>query len=303
MRIIDSETHVITPAGIACCYPMEEKWRWPYIPPPAKKLATLVAESIKKDDWEEITETLIGHMDRYGVEQSIIMRGAFPARNSDLSRIAAKYPDRLKIFTSWDLENVVGQPPRETPAGVDALERGFSEHGALGAGEFELRRFAPMRPEDSYLGFIPTMEVCNKYKKPIMFHTGYDGTHAAMGYKNPLWLEPLAVDFPDVPLMIAHMGKYDIVHFEYAMMLARKCRNIYLTTSNTKSEFITRAVEEIGPDRLIFGTDWSMQHGIIGLKKGFDVHARNIDAVKEARIDEAEKALILGENLANLLGI
>jgi predicted TIM-barrel fold metal-dependent hydrolase len=76
-----------------------------------------------------------------------------------------------------------------------------------------------------------------------------------------------------------------------------------LTTSNTRREFIERAVEEIGAERLIFGSDWSMQHGIVGGKKGFDVYTHNLAAVLDAKISESEKALILGENLARLLGI
>jgi predicted TIM-barrel fold metal-dependent hydrolase len=87
------------------------------------------------------------------------------------------------------------------------------------------------------------------------------------------------------------------------MMLARKNANVYLTTSNTRTDFIERAVAEIGAERLIFGSDWSMQHGILGEQQGFDVYAKNLDAVRNARIDESEKALILGENLAGLLGI
>jgi predicted TIM-barrel fold metal-dependent hydrolase len=147
------------------------------------------------------------------------------------------------------------------------------------------------------------MEICRKHNKPIMFHTSYDGSKVSMAYKNPIMLEPLAFEFPDVPIMVCHMGKYDVTFFEYAMMLARKCGNVYLTTSNTRTEFIERAVAEIGAERLIFGSDWSMQHGILGGRQGFDVYAENLDAVRKARLDEAEKALILGVNLANLLGI
>jgi predicted TIM-barrel fold metal-dependent hydrolase len=116
-------------------------------------------------------------------------------------------------------------------------------------------------------------------------------------------LEPLAFAFPEVPIMVAHMGKYDQTFFEYAMMLARKCTNVYLTTSNTRREFVERAVGEIGAERLIFGSDWSMQHGILGERQGFDVYEKNLDIVRDAAIDDAEKALILGGNLASLIGI
>jgi predicted TIM-barrel fold metal-dependent hydrolase len=122
-------------------------------------------------------------------------------------------------------------------------------------------------------------------------------------YRNPIHFEPLAAEYPDVPIILAHMGKHDTWFFEGALMLARKRDNVYLSTSNTRREFVARAVEEIGAERLIWGSDWSMQHGILGLRQGFDVHAINLDVVRQAGLSEDEQRLILGENLARLLGL
>ncbi len=303
MRILDSEAHAVNPAGIDCCYPTLPKWRYPYIPGALPSLRGVVAESVRKGAFDNLTDALLERMNRHGVEKAVIMRGNFPARNADLAAIVTRHPDRFVAFASWDLELPVGSPPRESPKGLEALERGFTEHGCLGAGEFGLHRFEPTAPEQAYLGYVPTLELCRKHKKPVMFHTSYDGGKMLSGYKNPIMLEPLAFEFPDVPILACHMGKYDLTFFEYAMMLARKCPNVYLTTSNAKQEFIERAVEEIGAERLIFGSDWSMQHGMLGERQGFDVYEKNLDAVRKARLDEAEKALILGGNLAALLGI
>jgi predicted TIM-barrel fold metal-dependent hydrolase len=282
---------------------MNTKWRYPYIPGALPQIRTVVAESVRAGHFDDLTATLIDRMDRHGVEKAVIMRGAFPARNADLAAIVAKHPDRFAAFAAWDTESPVGNPPRESPKGLEAVERGLTEHGCLGVGEVELSRFAPLSPENAWQGYVPTLEICRKHGKPIMFHTSYDGGKVPMQYKNPIMLEPLAFEFPDVPILVCHMGKYDTTFFEYAMMLARKCQNIYLTTSNTRTAFIERAVEEIGPERLIFGSDWSMQHGILGERNGFDVYEKNLDAIRSARLDEGEKTLILGENLAGLLGI
>ena len=304
MRIIDSEAHVLNPAGIECCYPTSPQWRYPYIPGALPTLRGVVAESVKKGAFDNLTDALLKRMDRHGIEKAVIMRGNYPARNADLAAIVAKHPHRFVSFAGWDLEAPIGNPPRESPKALAALERGFTEHGCKGAGEFGLPRFEPLAPDVAWQGFVATLELCRKHGgKPVMFHTGYDAGRVLSGYKNPIHFEPLEFEFPDVPIMIAHMGKYDLTFFEYAMMLARKCPNIYLTTSNTRTEFIERAVEEIGAERLIFGSDWSMQHGILGEKQGFDVIEKNLTAVRRARISDTEKALILGENLARLIGI
>ena len=224
-----------------------------------------------KGDFEDVSETLLARMDRHGVEKTILMRGNFPAPNAAMAEILKRHPDRFVAFSSWDAEAPAGTPPRETAKGLAALERGLTEYGFLGAGEFDLARFMPLPPERAYEGYLSTIELCRHHKKPIMFHTSYDGGKVPMAYKNPIMLEPLAFEYPDVPMLVCHMGKHDVTFFEYAMMLARKCKNVYLTTSNTRRDFIERAVEEIGPERLIFGSDWSMQHGILGERQGFDV--------------------------------
>jgi uncharacterized protein len=276
MRIIDSETHPISPNGVEDCYPMDEVWRYPYIPGALPKIRQVVGQALAENRWDDLTSELLREMDQHGVEKAVIMRGAFPARNADLAAIVKQHPNRFVGFAGWDLAAATGSPPHETWESLDALERGFRDHGFLGAGKFELGRFSPIPPDQAWMGYIPTLELCRKYHKPIMFHTSYDGSPTPIRYKDPLMFEPLAGEYPDVPVLIAHMGKYDLTYFEAAMILARRRRNVYLTTSNTRREFIERAVEEIGAERLIFGSDWSMQHGIVGGKKGFDVYTHNL---------------------------
>jgi predicted TIM-barrel fold metal-dependent hydrolase len=303
VRIIDSETHVLNPTGLEFCYPMDVTWRYPYIPGALPTTPGVIAQALKADAWDNLTDELLVRMDRHGIERAVVMRGAFPAHNAQLAAVVAKHPDRFLAFAGWDLHQPVGDPPVESPAALAALERGFTEFGFPGCGEFELGRFLPRPAHEAYLGFVPTLELCRRYKRPIMFHTSYDGGPTPMAYKDPMSLERLISDFPDVPILIAHMGKYDVTFFESALMLARRRSNVYLTTSNTRSAFVERAVEEVGAERLIFGSDWSMQHGIIAEKKGFDVYAKNLDVVRLANIDEGEKRLILGENLAGLLAL
>src|SRR5262245_37040830 len=129
MRILDSEAHPLNPAGIDCCYPSQPKWRYPYIPGAHPKIRTMVAESVEAGKFDDYTDALIAAMDRHGVEKTVIMRGNFVARNADMAAIIAKHPDRFVGFTGWDVEAPAGNPPRESPKAIAALERGFTEHG------------------------------------------------------------------------------------------------------------------------------------------------------------------------------
>ena len=118
MRILDSEAHAINPTGIEGCYPTKPQWRYPYIPGPSPSLRGVVADSVAKGRFDDLTDQLLARMDLHGVEKTVIMRGAFPARNADMAGIVKKHPDRFVAFSGWDLESPIGNPPREGPKGL-----------------------------------------------------------------------------------------------------------------------------------------------------------------------------------------
>jgi uncharacterized protein len=82
---------------------------------------------------------------------------------------------------------------------------------------------------------------------------------------DPLALAAVASKFPKVPVIIPHFGAG---FFREALMAADQCQNILLDTSSSNSwlkyypgltlEAVFRqALEVVGPDRLLFGTDSS----------------------------------------------
>src|SRR4029079_19385947 len=81
----------------------------------------------------------------------------------------------------------------------------------------------------------------------------------------PLTLSTVAAKFPKVPVIIPHFGAGFL---RETLMAADQCPNIHLDTSSSNSwikyhpgltlEAVFRqALEVVGPDRLIFGTDSS----------------------------------------------
>lgn len=84
-------------------------------------------------------------------------------------------------------------------------------------------------------------------------------------YGNPLSLHRVALDHPELPIIIPHFGAG---FFREALMVADLCPNIYLDTSSSNQwvkyesnldlkEVFRRALEVLGPERLLFGTDSS----------------------------------------------
>ena len=122
-------------------------------------------------------------------------------------------------------------------------------------------------------------------------------THSGEAYSKPEDFIPFANDFPDVKLILAHIGCTDD---EYPAHQVRgiqmsKHDNVYADTSSARSMIsgiIEYAVKEVGPERILFGTDTPLYHA----------------PCQRARIDEAEisdeaKRLILRANAAALLGL
>jgi len=87
----------------------------------------------------------------------------------------------------------------------------------------------------------------------------------AMRFSNPLDLHSVALSYPELPMIIPHFGAGLL---REALMVADLCPNIYLDTSSSNSwikyhpalnlEAVFRqALEVVGADRLLFGTDSS----------------------------------------------
>jgi uncharacterized protein len=86
-----------------------------------------------------------------------------------------------------------------------------------------------------------------------------------MRFGNPLDLHGVAMRFPGVPIIIPHFGAGML---REALMLADCCPNVHLDTSSSNSwirhtpgltleQVFKTALDVVGPDRLIFGSDSS----------------------------------------------
>jgi uncharacterized protein len=123
-------------------------------------------------------------------------------------------------------------------------------------------------------------------------------------YGNPLDLHALAAEFPQVPFIIPHFGAGFL---REALMVADLCPNIYLDTSSsnhwlayhpglTLSAVFHQAIDTLGPDRLLFGTDSSF------FPRGWHraVYESQLDALEAAGADEAVRRQILAANFERL---
>ena len=103
----------------------------------------------------------------------------------------------------------------------------------------------------------------------------------------------LAERFPEVKTVMIHMGHGHGVYIDAALKMAKRFPNIYLEMSGMPMGVkIRQAYEEVGHDRIMFGTDYPFHHPSVEIQK---VLTRGLDeaAMQDVFYNNAKK--LLGE--------
>jgi hypothetical protein len=132
---------------------------------------------------------------------------------------------------------------------------------------------------------------CEERGLPVMVHTGtsiFPGARSKYG--NPMELDDVAIDFPDLRLVMAHGGRP--LYMEEAFFILRRHRSIRLDVSGIPPlkllDYFPRLVE-IG-DRVLWGTDWPSP-GVKDLRQ-------NIEQFLTLPLNDAQRRAILETNAA-----
>ena len=97
--------------------------------------------------------------------------------------------------------------------------------------------------------------------------------------------------YPKAKVILAHMGGNELKNMLGAIETSRGLPNVYLETSNCRmSTMIAKAVEKLGAERILFGSDTPWGSVL-----------PNVFTILESDILEIEKELILRRNLEVLL--
>jgi uncharacterized protein len=198
----------------------------------------------------------------------------------DLLPIVEHNPERFRLMAALN-------PHYHYPL-PDELERQMT----LGAVGLKLHPvhggFSPNDP-----ALYPVYWLCQQRGLPVIFHCGTSVFPGATNrYADPVLVEDVARDFPDLTIVLAHGGRgwwYDAAAF---MTLMRE--NVWIEVSGLPPkklpEYYSRYNFESLAQKMIFGTDWP---GVPGLKN-------NALALLELGLDPETVELILHENASRL---
>lgn len=221
---------------------------------------------------------------------SLTTTGAEPAAsNEEIAEIAASAPDVVIPFASVD--------PGRGAAGVRLARRLIEQYGVRGF------KFHPslqsFYPNDR--AAYPLYEVIAEHGLPALFHTGQTGVGAGqpggggirLKYSNPLYLDDVAVDFPDMPIIMAHPS---VPWQDEALSVAVHKPQVYIDLSGWSPKYfppqLIRYANSLLKDKVLFGSDYPVITPDRWLAD-FD----KLDVKPEVR------PLIVKENAARLLGL
>jgi uncharacterized protein len=173
--------------------------------------------------------------------------------NYEMLEVASDHLDVLIPFVSID--------PHKGKLGVREARKLIEEYGVRGF------KFHP-----TMQGFYandrmayPLYEAINDGGAIALFHTGQTGVGSGMPggmgmrlkYSNPMYMDDVAADFPDLKIILAHPS---FPWQEEALSVATHKPNVYIDLSGWSPKYfppiLVRYINSILQDKMLFGSDW-----------------------------------------------
>jgi predicted TIM-barrel fold metal-dependent hydrolase len=225
--------------------------------------------------WHLSAELCIQRMDEARIDRAVVMTITdLPEVNPDalelIAEAVAAYPDRLYGFARihpW------------YPEALSFLERALTELGFKGLKLHPVTTSAHPAGEET----LRLIRKAAEHGAPVLFHCGDEPL------STPLTIAQAARLCPEATFILGHMGGY--AHVDEALEVAEQLANVVLETSAFPyPSKIREAVERIGGERVLFGSDGPACSPRLELEK-----------VRLAELAPQTERLVLGANIERLL--
>jgi hypothetical protein len=207
--------------------------------------------------------------------------------NEEIAELAHKHGDVAIPFASIN--------PHRGAEGVKQARRLIKDYGVKGF------KFHPsvqdFMPNDRMA--YPLYEAIAEAKLPALFHTGQTGVGAGtpggggirLKYSNPMLLDDVAVDFPDMPIILAHPS---FPWQEEALSVATHKPQVYIDLSGWSPKYfppiLVQYANTLLKEKILFGSDYPVM-----------APERWIADFDKLPIKPEVRPLIMKENAARLL--
>ncbi len=223
----------------------------------------------------------------FTVDERLSGRSMVP--NDDVLAAAARHPDVLIPFASVDPTRGAAALAEVDRLVATGAVRGFKLHPPL-------MRFSP---DDRAV--YPFYERVQAARLPLVFHTGHSGIGTGvrggggirLKYGNPMPIDDVAVDFPDLPIVLAHPS---FPWQDEAISICLHKPNVFIDLSGWSPKYFSPVLVQYANtllrEKVLFGSDYPLITP--------DRWLRDFAALP---IRDEVRPLILKGNAARLLGL
>jgi len=260
--------------------------------------------------WDISGDMIVKDMDAAGIDKSVLLaidwglarhlgepKLSIEEINKVYADAAGKYPQRLIAFAGID--------PRRNKA-AEMVGRFLKEWSMKG---IKLHSAAGFYPNDK--ACYPIYEKALEYGVPVLLHTGEVLKPLYFKYCQPIYVQEVAMDFPDLSIILAHTGG---CWYSEAVAICNNATNVYLDLSVWQPRLLRplefyRALrtllDSVSWQRVLFGSDYPFLKLLINQERWVKAFTEIPDSVKEQGIEftDEEIAGIMGGNAAKILGL
>jgi len=247
----------------------------------------------------------VAELDKHGVQKAALI-ASLPGDADSVALAVAHNPDRFVGFFMLDptRKDAIDYAKRALDEGLRTIclfpaMHGYFLHDQPVNDVFDLaasRRGGTVGP---VAVFVHCGVLSIGIRKKLGLPSPFD-----IRYGNPIDLNGVAMKHPNVPIIIPHFGAGML---REALMLADCCSNVHLDTSSSNSwikfspgltleQVFKTALDVVGPDRLIFGTDSSF------FPRGWNksIYDQQKSALTHLGVGADVERRVFGENFARL---
>lgn len=197
-------------------------------------------------------------MDRAGIERSLLIavragdlqvKGSFEIHYEMVANICSNYPERFS--------GLAGVDPTRGMQGLRELQIAVEQYGFVGAHWYP--HWFSMPPDAAQI--YPCYAKCCELDIPIMMQVGqnliYSRDRRLPSVANPILLDRVAIDFPELTLIGIHIG---VPWTDEMIAMCWKHENVYTAgdahaPQHWPPQYVHYA-NSYGSAKVLFGTDW-----------------------------------------------
>jgi predicted TIM-barrel fold metal-dependent hydrolase len=241
MRAIDIHTHVPNPPGSGVSETQQQMSRY-FGTDERGTIEQMYEMYVELDIFAVI----------FGVDSETTSGNPY-AGNDYTAEIVRRYPDRFMGFASVD--------PHKGKAAVIEMERSVKELGLRGLKLHPITQ--AFFPNDTR--FYPLWQKCAELGVPVLFHSGQTAVGAGLPgggglklkYAQPIHLDDVAADFPELNIIMAHPG---VPWQEEQLSIALHKPNVYIDLSGWSPKYfrpiLVQYANSLLQNKVLFGSDF-----------------------------------------------